>query len=55
MDVEVQMQFRRTEGLDEGYPWGGTRRLNGLAMNMSVFFDRKVANEDNPFFDKLEL
>ena len=55
MDVEFQLQFRRPEGFEETYPWGGSRNLDGYSMHMSVFFDRKVANEDNPFLDKFEL
>ena len=30
-------------------------RLDGKVMGMSVFFDRKIANEDNPALEKLEL
>ena len=32
-----------------------SRRLDGKLMITSVFFDRKVGNEDNSFFEKLEL
>ena len=31
------------------------RRLDGKLMIASVFFDRKIANEDNPVLEKLGL
>ena len=31
------------------------RRLDRKLMIASVFFDRKIANEDNPALEKLEL
>ena len=31
------------------------RRLDGKLMIVSVFFDRKIANEDNPVLEKLGL
>ena len=58
MDVELQMFFRNPE-IENSY-WmsttmDGNYRLDGKMMAMSVFFDRRVANEDNPFFDEFDL
>ena len=55
MDVEFQMLFKRSEGLNFDIYMDQNIRLDGLIMGMSVFFDRKVANEDNPFFDEFDL
>ena len=56
MDVELQMTFRKPDNLDwMRMTMDGNYRLDGKYMAMSVFFDRKVANEDNPFFDEFDL
>ena len=48
------MAYRSPEPLDEKEDFKGGR-LDGKVMVVSVFFDRKVANEDNPVLEKLQL
>ena len=55
MDLEFQMTFQRPGGVGHDVWMSWERRLDGKMMTMSVFFDRRVANEDNPFFDEFDL
>ena len=53
-DLEIQFYHRTPEGFERNY-WDG-RRLDGLLMGTSIFFDRlHGGNEDNEFIESLEL
>lgn len=57
-DLELQIYHRTPEGLyetEERNDWDG-RRLDGMLMATSIFFDRlHGGNEDNQFIESLEL
>jgi hypothetical protein len=53
-DLEIQFYHSTPEGFNENF-WDG-RRLDGLLMGTSIFFDRlHGGNEDNQFIESLEL
>ena len=57
-DLELQFYHRTPEGMyitEERNDWDG-RRLDGMLMATSIFFDRlHGGNEDHPFIESLEL